>query len=227
VLAVLAAVLPLPALLWLPGGAPQWAGLAACLLWAWLVFCTLAAGCALALDRALRREALAAWFKAHALEQLAWALATVLLWAWIALALGFYLKLGLTPWLSLPVFALLGSLALWSALALLASAAVSAVGAAGRKARLKAALLLPLAYGPQLLTAALLGLLFSGLPAFLFGLKHWSAPIFFAPLGLAPVFTAAFYAAYLVLLVRGLAASAAGGESPHAPGWREIWNPWR
>jgi hypothetical protein len=226
-LAVLAAVLPLPALAWLPAGPLRWIGLVTGLSWIWLCFCALAAGCALALDQALRRQALWAWIKAQALEQVAWLLAVVLLWLWIALALRFYLALGLPAWLSIPVLALLGSLALWSLLALLASAAVGALRPPKRRARLKAAALLPLAYGPSLLGAALLGFLLSGLPALLVGLKHWSAPLLFAPLALAPLFTAALYAAYLVLLVRGLAEQAAGAEAPQAPDWREIWNPWR
>lgn len=223
----LAAVLPMPLLLLAPPGGARGALLGLWAAWAWLCFNTLAAACALILAGRFQGRALADWLRRHALERLAALILGLGLLLWAALASLFYLRLGLPLWALLPLLALSGSLGLWAGLAMLASVGVAALDPPRLLAGWKAAALLPLAYAPAWLGAGALGLLLSGAPALLVGLGHWSAPLFFAPLGLSPLFTAALYAAYLVLLVRGMAEQAAGGEAPLAPGWREVWNPWR
>lgn len=226
-LAFLAAALPLPLLIALPSGLARAAGVALWLAWAWLCFNALAFSCARILGPGWRAGDLKAWAQRHALERLLALLGATILMLWAGLALAFYLKQGLPLWATVPVLGLLGSLLLWAALALLVSVGVAAMGTATWRQAWKASALFPLAYAPSCLGAGLLALGLSGLPALLIGLKHWSAPLLFAPVALSPFFTAAFLAAFLVLLVRGLAESAAGGEGPLAPEWRELWNPWR
>jgi hypothetical protein len=223
----LAVALPLPLFL-VPGSAQGRAAvLALWLTWAWLCFGALAAACAGILRGSFRLAELRNWVGRHAVERSAALLLTALLLAWAGLALFFYLRLGLPLWVTVLLLALLGSLCLWACLALLASVGVAALEAASLKAAWKASALLPLAYGPALLGTALLAAALSGLPVLIFGLGHWSAPLLFAPLALSPIFTAAFFAAYLVILVRSLADAAVGGDGPMTPTWREIWSPWR
>jgi hypothetical protein len=223
----LAAALPLPLMLKLPAGAPRFSGLAVALVWAWVCFNALAFICANIFNGTNATHGLGGWFRDRAPERLAALAAAMLLLAWAQLALQFYLRLGLPLWVGLPVLAILGSLMAWTLMALLLSIGVAALGVTPWRKAWKASALLPLAYAPSALGALLLALLFSGLPAFAVGLKHWSASLLFAPLALSPFFSAAFFAAFLVLLVRGLAETAAGGDGPLAPDWRELWNPWR
>lgn len=218
---------PLALLHWAGKGPAVALGLGVWALWAWTCFGALAQSVAQILEGAFERRALGRWIARNALERAAALLAAALLVAWVALALRFYLGLGLPLWAVVPVLALLGSLAIWVALALLASVGVAALEAPDRKAVWKASALLPLAYPGTLIATAALGLALSGALLALTGLKHWSAPLLFAPLALSPFITVAFYAAYLVTLVRGLAATASGGGGIHAPSWRELWNPWR
>lgn len=222
----LAAALPLPLLLLGQGSGRRW-GLVFWVAWAWLCFSALAAACAQILAGTFSIRTLGAWLRRHAAERLGILILALLLLAWIALALDFYLRLGLPTWATVPVLALLGSLAVWAAAALLASVGVAALEARTLVSAWKASALLPLAFAPAWIGAGLLALALSGLPALAVGLRHWSAPLLFAPLALSPLFTAAFFAAYLVLLVRGSAERAAGGEGPLAPAWRELWSPWR
>ena len=219
----------IPALLlrWAPPGLGALLALLLGLVWAWLCFATLSAATAQIMEGAFRPRVLRDWIRRHVLERLAALFVTLLLLAWAGLALKFYSSVGLPAWVLIPVLGLIGPLALWTVLALLASVGVAALDAQAWRAAWKASALLPLAYPGAWLGAALLGLALSGLPLLWIGLKHWSAPLFFAPLALSPFITVAYFAATLVHLVRSLAVMAAGEEGPQAPSWRELWNPWR
>lgn len=221
------AALPLLLLHWAPPGLGALLALALGLFWVWLCFAALCAATALIMEGAFQRRSLWDWLRRHALERLAALLVVMLLMGWVGVALKFYLGLGLPGWALIPVLGLIGPLALWTLLALLASAGVAALDAQAWRAAWKASALLPLAYPGAWLSLGLLGLVLSGLPLLWVGLKHWSAPLLFAPLALSPFITVAFFAATLVHLVRSLAVMAAGEDGPQAPSWRELWNPWR
>jgi len=225
---VLAALLPLPILRLVPAGMGQNLALALLGAWEWLLGAALCALVGAIHDGALDpfRQS-RAWLKAHWAERLALYFAGLTALVWWALVLRFYLAAGFSPWLIWPLLGLLGGLGLWMLMALLLSQGVAAESGRPWRDIWKASALLPLAYLPSAILALLIFAFAGGLPVLLVGLRHWSAPLLLTPLVMAPFFTGAFLAIYLVLLARALFDRALGRSGPQAPDWRELWNPWR
>lgn len=224
----LALFLPMVGLAGLPASGLRWAALAAWALWAWMCFAWLCAACARIGDgteQPLKRSR--GWIRGQWPERLAAAGLAGLLAAWWALSLRFYLSSAMPAWAALPMMAALGAFGVWMAAALLLSQALAAEGGRPWASVWKASALLPLAYAPQALALLVVFGLACGAPVLLTGLTHWSARLFLAPLLLAPFFTIAFLAAFLVSLSRGLLDAVQGSGPKDGPSWREIWSPWR
>lgn len=227
VAAFTALFLPAAALRALPGPlqGPALLPLAA---WAWLVFSALCAACAqLALGTLHPWRGTLLWLRGAWRERLAaWALGAIFA-AWTAAAAAFYRSLGPPALLGLPLAGVLGSFALWLALALLLSFGVSAEGGRTFRGQWKAAALLPLAYAPSALAAGAVFAAALGLAAFWVGLDRWSARLLLLPLLMSPFFTLSFLAAYVTALVRGMFDRSQGLPPAEGASWRELWSPWR
>lgn len=213
--------------------APAWAAallgskalLGLAFAWAWWGAAWLALACKAARDsgdgwlRSSLRQALG-----RTLERVASALAAGLIGAWALLALRYYR--GGQGALALAGLAASTLLGLWLALAAMLSVPLAADDASWR-VRWRAAALMPLAFFPACLGAALLLALLSGLGAVAVGMERRVAALLWWPAALMPVLTPAFAGWFLLGLVDAMRARGQGRPEAAGPTWRELFQPWR
>ncbi len=151
--------------------------------------------------------------------------------AWAALALKFWRAnpIGLSPSFAWGALALVGAVLVWLSLALMLLPILATESDARFFRDLRRAALLPLAFLPQALGAALILILGSGCLGLLVGTGNWMARILGLPLVMAPMITPIALALFAIALFDEMKARSLNRPSPgqDAPSAVSLVFPWR